>query len=55
MTGRGGGRNLNFSVKCFIPHEEKILYCHASVHFFYFVHTPVFIKEVLCMKVLCII
>ena len=53
----GGGRNLNFSAKYFVLHEENILYFHVPVNIFDLFHTPVFVKEVLAMTILytCII
>ena len=44
----GGGRNLNFSAKYFLPHKEKILYFHAPVNIFDFVSYPSFCQRNLC-------
>ena len=40
MTGRGGGRNLNFSAKHFIPHKNRTLYFHAPENIFDFISYP---------------
>ena len=45
MTGRGGGKNLNFSAKYFVPHEGKMLYFHAPVSIFDFVSYPSFCQR----------
>ena len=47
MTGRGW-KDLNFSAKYFVPHEEKILYFHAPVNIFDFVLYPSFCQRSLC-------
>ena len=52
-VGGGGGRNLNFSAKYFVPHEGKILYFHAPVNTFDFVSYPSFVKEVFALTILC--
>ena len=45
----GGGRNLIFSAKYFVPHEEKkILYFHAPVNIFDFASYPSFCQRSLC-------